>query len=292
MRVTADMMVAQSVRRLSKRMEGYERVQQQVASGKKFTKPSQQPADANTAMALRAARRSREQEQRAAADAESWLNVVDAQMQGAVDRLLRLRDLTVSASSSINDSQRQAVAIEMEAVQSELASIANAEHRGKPLFGGFSQDPPVTKVGTTWTVSANTDAIMRKVGEQDTVRINVTASEAFTFGGTDVFTMIDDLVGHVRTGDHAAVAAELDRVDEVLQQIGAQQGRIGAATNHLESALSRNYDMDLAIRGQLAKTEDIDIAEAVMELQVQQTGFEATLKAIGMALPPSLVTFL
>lgn len=294
MRVTADMMVAQSVRRLSQRMASYERVQQQVATGKRFVKPSQQPADANTGLALRAAKRSREQEQRAAADAESWLNVVDAQMQSAVDRLHRLRDLSVAVNPSFTDAQRDGIAMEMTAIRDELVEIANARHRGRPLFGGFTDATPVTGGSGAWTLNDDGGQVLRRIGEQDVVRINVTASEAFTFagGGDDVFTLVDDLAAAVTAGGGAAIGPQIDRIDAALGALASQQARIGATANHLESARARNLQVDLAIRAELAATEDVDVAEAVMELQVQQVGFEATLRAVGMALPPSLVSFL
>lgn len=293
MRVTADMMVSQSVRRLSKRMESYERVQQQVATGRRFLKPSQAPADANTALALRASKRSREQEQRAAADAENWLNIVDSQMQSAVDRLHRLRDLTVGANPQLSEAQAGGIVQEMDAIQDELVAIANAEHRGRPLFGGFASAAPVT--AGTWTFNDDGGHVMRRVGEQDEIRVNVLATEAFVFtdtagNPTNTFQMIDDLKAAIPAGG-AAVSGFLENIDLALDQLGAQQGRIGAIANHLESAQSRNFEIDLAIRGELAKTEDVDVAEAVMELQVQQLGFEATLKAVGTALPPSLINF-
>lgn len=294
MRVTADMMVTNSVRRLSQRMEGYERIQQQVATGKKFVKPSEQPTDANTGIALRASIRSRRQEQRAAADAESWLNVVDAQMRGMVDRLHRVRDLAVDVNPSVLSVERQAVANEMRAIQDELVTMANTRHRGQPLFGGFIDGTPVTGGPGAWSFNDDGGRVVRRVGQEDVIRVNVTASEALTFaGGTDnVLSVIDDLVTAVSSGAGTEVSGMLARVDEALSGLGTQQGRIGATANRLESAQSRNFEIDLAIRSELAKTEDVDVAEAVMELQIQQLGFEATLKAVGTALPPSLINFI
>lgn len=296
MRVTADMMVSQSIRRLSKRMEGYERIQQQVATGKKFLKPSQAPADTNTGIALRASARSREQEQRAAADAESWLNVVDSQMQAAVERLHRLRDLTLSANPQLSDAEVVGTQQEMQGIQDELMAIANTQHRGRPLFGGFGEAAPVTFAAGAWSISDDGAEVLRRVGEQDTIRINVRAAEAFSFtdsagAATNTFALIDKLRAAVPAGG-AELSSLLDDIDVALEQLATQQGRIGATANHLESAQRRNVEIDLAIRSELSKTEDVDVAEAIMELQVQQLGFEATLKAVGTALPPSLVNFL
>lgn len=294
MRVTTDMIVAKSVRRLSQRLEGYERAQQQVATGKKFLKPSERPADANTGIALRASQRSRQQEERAAADAESWLNVADAQMRSMVERLHRVRDLAVGVNPSVSATERQAVANEMRVIQEELVAMTNIRHRGRPLFGGFIDGTPVTGGPGAWSFNDDGGQIMRRIGEQDVVRVNVTASEALTFaGGADnMLTVIDDVVTAVNAGGGTAVSALLGRIDAGLSALGEQQTRIGATGGRVESAQQRNFEISLAIRTELAKNEDVDVADAIMELQVQQLGLEATLKAVGTALPPSLVNFL
>ena len=293
MRITTDMMVARSVRRLSDRLEGYERVQQQVATGKRFTKPSEQPADANTGMALRAARRAREQQQRAAADAESWLGVVDMQMQSAVERLHRVRDLAIGVNPSLSPAEALAVQTEMRGIQDELVAIANARHRGQPVFGGFIDGPAVSGSPGAWSFHDDGGQVLRRVGAEDVLRVNVTATEAFTIaGGDDVFTVIDDLVAAVGAGGGAPVSDLLPRLDAALAALGEHQGRVGATGARLAAAQDRGMAVDLALRTELAKTEDTDVAEAIMELQVQQLGFEATLKAVGTALPPSLISFL
>ena len=296
MRVTADMMVGQSVRRLSKRMENYERIQQQVATGRKFSKPSEAPAEANTGMALRASLRSREQEQRAAADARSWLDIVDSQMQSAVERLHRLRNLAIGADdASLPPAARHGIATEMRAIQADLVNIANGRHAGRPLFGGFTDTDAVTGSPGSWALHDDGGHIMRVIGQSEEIRVNVTATEAFVFdsaaGPNDTtFAVIDDLVGAITGG--ASASGYLERIDAALDQMAAQQGRVGSVASQLEAATARNLDAELAIRTQLSTTEDVDVAEAMMELQLQQLGFEATLKAVGTALPPSLLNFI
>lgn len=288
MRVTADMMVSHSVRRLSNRMASYEKVQQQVATGKQWQKPSEAPAEANTSLALRAAQRSRAQQQRAAADAESWMNITDNQLQSAVDLLHRLRDLTVSADPRLGAGEGDAIAAEMRAIGDGLRSIANTRYRGRPVFGGFSDADPILADGSIdGTVGGE---IARRVGEGDEVRINVLATEAFTTGGQTVFTMVEDLATDVEAG--VGVSGRLGDIDAAFATLSGALGRLGATGNHLESARQRTIDSEMFLRTELSRVEDVDVAEAVMNLQVEQVAFEATLKAVGTALPPSLVNFI
>lgn len=50
--------------------------------------------------------------------------------------------------------------------------------------------------------------------------------------------------------------------------------------------------MHLTLRMELSEVQDLDLAKGVMELQVQQVAYEATLQALAKALPPSLAAFL
>jgi flagellar hook-associated protein 3 FlgL len=138
------------------------------------------------------------------------------------------------------------------------------------------------------------DPVLRRVGERDTVQINVTAHEAFGFAGAggDAFTVLDDLAAALTGGDTAAIAGALEQVDGALRTLGGAQAKVGVSTNRVESALGRTEDALHALRSQLAEVQDVDIAHAVMDLQVQEVAYQATLAALGRALPPSLAAFL
>jgi flagellar hook-associated protein 3 FlgL len=300
-RVTSETMVTGSLRRLSTRLDKYEKIQSQLATGKRIITPSDSPGDANRTLGLRAVQRAREQETRNAADAESWLNIADAQLQGAMERLGRARDLTVRGASSHDVEERRAIAAELRNVRDELVGIANFRNRGRPLFSGYSDATPVRHDGTGWVYDGDDGAVTRRVGESDVVRINLTAPQVFGFvdpadpstaGNTDVFTVIDDVIAQLDAGDLGGLSASISVVDGARARVGDALAEVGAASNTVKSAMRRTEDTLLAVRGELAEIEDVDLAEAVMELQTQEAAYQATLQALARALPPSLVSFL
>ena len=294
-------MVTGSIRRLSTRLEKYEQIQSQLATGKRIMTPSDSPGDANRTLGLRAVQRAREQETRNAADAESWLNITDSQLQGAMERLGRARDLTVRGASSQDVDERRAIAAELRNVRDEMVSIANFRNRGRPLFSGFSDASAVSYDGTNWVYQGDNGAVTRRVGESDVVQINVTAPKVFGFvdpsdpstaGNTDVFTILDTVIDQLAAGDLNGLSASVGTVDGARARVGDALAQVGAATNTVTSAVRRTEDTLLAIKGELAEIEDVDLAEAVMELQTQESAYQATLQALARALPPSLVSFL
>lgn len=295
MRVTSEMMVTGSLRRLQGRLERYERAQVELSSGKRVQEPSDDPGQASRGLVLRAALRAREQELRASTDARGLVNGADSQLQSASSVLQRARDLTVRAANPSSPSERQAIAEELAQITESLQSIANTRHRDRPLFAGFQGTDPVAKVAGAWTYRGDDGAIVRRVSDQDRIQVNVTAEQVFGFGGaagTDTFSMLDDLRTAVAANDTAGIQAGLDNLDVALDRVHGGLATIGAAATRVDQARVRTEESQLALRTELADVEDVDIAEAIMDLQVEEMAYQATLQALGRSLPATLVSFL
>lgn len=289
MRITSEMMVANSVRRLSTRLGRYEQSQAELASGKRIRRPSQDPAGAGRAMTLKAQLRSKEQEQRNISDAVSWLDTTDSSLQTAIDRLHRARELAVRGGNTLSAGEYEALAKEVDQIRADLVGIANTRHRGVPLFGGFSANDPVS--GPPWNITSAGN-VRRRISETEQVDVNTLATDAFGAAGASVFDTLEQLATELRAGAPANVSALIGNIDADRERLGAALATVGATRNRVEAAEIRSTESALSIRGELAQVEDVDIAEAIMELQLQEVAYQATLGALGRALPQSLVSFL
>jgi len=294
-RITNEMIVTNSVRRLSTRMEQYEQAQSKLATGKEIRKPSEDPSKANRGLSLRASREARVQEQRNAEDAKTWLNTADSALQSAMDRLQRARQLTVQGANAGDQSAKDGIAREIETIRSELVGIANTKVRGQHVFAGYTEGPAVEADETAeggYATAGDGDEITRRVGDSDKVRINTTAAEAFGEDEQSVFSVLSDLETALKEGRTADVSATLSDLDDSMERLGGELARIGANTNWVDSALARSEDSLYVIQQELAEVEDADYAEAVMDLQMQDMALQSTLQALGRALPQSLAAFL
>lgn len=292
MRITSEMMSANALRRLNGRLEQYERSQSQLATGRRILRPSDDPGGASRAMTLRARLRAQTQTERNQADAVSWLRAADTALQTASNRYQRARDLTVRGASMSSPLERGALAQELREIRDGLVDLANTSHRGRPLFGGTAAADPVTGAEGAWTVSA-AGSVNRRVGEEgETAVVNVLAGDAFGTGPDSIFAVLDEVIADLEAGDAARVSAGIGRLDDAFERLGTSMTRVGAITNRVETAQDRTASLTLDLRTELSAVEDVDIAEAVMELQLQQVAYEATLTALGRALPPSLGAFL
>lgn len=95
--------------------------------------------------------------------------------------------------------------------------------------------------------------------------------------GTD-FT---DLVATVRDGLRSAIDA-----------IGEERGALGVTEQRLEATAQRHTEVSVALAGQLAGIEEVDMAETISRLQATQTQLEASYRAISMVSGLTLTQFL
>lgn len=279
--------------RIGTRLSEYAVTQERLATGKRMTRPSDDPIGMNRALELRATMSAREQETRNAEDGKMWMDLADTKLQDVVGQIQRARELAVRGATFVGPQEREAIALEIAHLRDDIVALANSQHQGRGIFSGFSSGDAVEKAGGSWSYVGDAGQINRRVGENEVVTINLTADVAFGFSsGNDIFTVLDNLETALYADDSANVETAIANLDTSLQTTLGALGIVGARTNQIETAIARSANDILTITQQLSSLEDVDIAEAVMELQLQQTAYEAALAAFSQSSQTSLVDFL
>lgn len=293
MRVSHETLVDQSLRRLQGRLRSFEDIQVQLGTGKRFQVASEDVSGMNVGLSLRAEVRSLEQAQRNVEDGTARINSADSQLQQMVASMRRVRELTIRGATNAGQDERDAIALEVTQLREELVASANSKYLDQGLFAGFAAADAVTNVAGTWTYTGDAGAVIRRVSDGENVRVNVVGDDVFGFAaGRDVFSVLDDLEADLLAGDQPAITGRLGEIDDRLDGILAGLAELGAAGSRLEAADQRNEEQMGVLNTRLTEVEDVDLTEAVMELQTQEVALQATLGALGRALQPSLVDFL
>jgi flagellar hook-associated protein 3 FlgL len=125
------------------------------------------------------------------------------------------------------------------------------------------------------------------------VQVHVTGDEVFGFNaGQNVFTLLDTIVTQVTSADSAGMSASIEAIDAALDRMLVGRGKLGTVANQIEQAQLRNQADEIGLRTVLSETEDTDLAAAIIELQMQETAYQAAQGALARALQPSLAQFL
>ncbi len=270
-------------------------VNDRIASGKAFRRASEAPVEASQAAMLQEHLDHLDAVAKSATDASSRLNVTDAKLQQASDLYARLKQLVVQASTATTGAAgRQAIAQEVVQIRDSLVAVANAEYLGQPLFAGISDQPAVVlDGGGIWQFTGDaSDVIERRITPSESLRVNVTAAEVFQAGGTDMFTMLDELAGALQTDDADGIRAAHEQLEDLRQAMSAAQAQIGAAANRVEVSIARNASTNTTITAQLSQVRDIDLAEAVTTQAMLDAAYRAALGVTGRAGNLSLLDFL
>jgi flagellar hook-associated protein 3 FlgL len=272
------------------------RAQQQVSSGRRIERPSDDPTGAASATRLRAQMADIDSFTRGIADAQTWLGIQDTALQSASTLLTRAKELATQAGNSAhNATSRGAIATELEGIRSQLAALANTQQQGQAVFGGFSAVAVELTATTAAYVGSDGGSVLRQVSPEQVVTVNSDGAQVFGFDagyGLDVFSALADLASAVRDGDAdgiAAGSATLDaRADDVRSALGSVGSR-AALVDGLETALG---DRKFTLTEQRTGIEDADPATAAIDLTRASQAYEAALAAVARTSQISLLNFL
>lgn len=294
MRVTNRMLVDQGVGRLRERIDAFERAQRALATGRRLHVSSDDVAGMNRALGLRSTLAAGAQAIRNAEDGAMWTELADSRLSTLVDQLQRVRELVVTGiNATSNPTERAAMRAEAVQAADAFASLANSRHDGRPLFAGFSAGDAVAKVAGTWAYLGDSGRAVRRVSETEQVEVSVTGDVVFGFAaGEDVLTLLDRVADQLGTGDIAGLQTSLAAVDRAMGRLLDGRAALGTAGARIEQVLLRARAEEVTLRTQLSEVEDADMAQSIMELQVQEVALQAAQGALARALQPSLAAFL
>ncbi|MGQ0826041.1 MAG: flagellar hook-associated protein FlgL [Actinomycetota bacterium] len=264
--------------------------QDEVSSMKRLRKPSDSPVDTVSAMRLRADMGRNEQISRNIDDGLSWLGVADNTLTAVVEALTRVRDLAITARNAASDAPaREAMALEVEKIRESLLGLANTQFNGRAIFAGTAN--VTAAYDTTASYVGTSRVIERTIAPGVRVQINVNGDEAFGPAGNDLFVAVSQLANAIRSNPAQldTLVADLDTRTRAVQ---AELAEVGARYKRVETMKDRNSADALTMRQNLSNVEDTDMAQAVMELQMQEVAYQAALQATARAIQPSLVDFL
>ncbi|WP_433371084.1 flagellar hook-associated protein FlgL [Actinoplanes sp. CA-142083] len=297
-RVTDTSMANKALGDLQRSLARGQKLQSQISGGKVLTRPSDSPTGTVTSLQLRGEVRATQQYGRNADDGLGWLGTIQDTLGDASTSIIRVRDLTVQALSSSNsDESREALAVEIDNVRETLLGQANAKYMNRPVFGGTTPGGVAYEADQTtgeYKYVGNENPTTRTVGPNAKVRIETSGPEAFGTPGTDteLFTVLDTISKSIRNNDQDTLNKSLENLDTAHDFLKSALSDVGARYNRVEQMKQSADDHLLSVSSQLSDIEDVDLPKAIMELQIQQTSYQAALAATAKVIQPSLIDFL
>ena len=127
------------------------------------------------------------------------------------------------------------------------------------------------------------------------IPVNVTAQELL-FGegeeGVDTFSLLVAMERALLENDGIAIAKRLDELDLAQNQVLKQQADVGNIVRELYSTKSQLGNQQFEKERQLSDIQDLDIAEATVDLKVAEANNKLSLNTGARLIQPSLSDFL
>jgi flagellar hook-associated protein 3 FlgL len=291
-RVTESSIHTRVLNNLQRSISKGEKIQEQLSSGKQINRPSDSPTGTVTSMQLRGESRAVQQYARNADDGVGWLSTLDSALTNTSTLVNRARDLTVQGLSagSNNAQSSEAMASEVDQIRASLIGFANTKYLDRPVFGGTTTGETAYDAGGTYT--GDSGQTTRTVGANSKVRVDTTGPEAFGTGDTQLFAVLQSISDNLRSGDSDALSASLKKLDTAGDLMKNTLSEVGARYNRVTQMKQSAQDRLLSVTSQLSDVEDVDLPKTIMEMQLQQTSYQAALAASAKVIQPSLIDFL
>lgn len=299
MRITDTMRQATILTDIQNAANQLSSTQETLASGKRITKPSDDPFGTSQALTLSSDLASNTQYQRNISEGSGWQGVTDSALSSINNSVQRVRELVVEASTdSSSASSRQAAAQEITQLIDSVKQDADATYEGRYVFAGTASGTKPYAIGGADTYAGDNGTVAREIGPGVSVQINVSASSILGSGGGDgkLLDTLRNIVANLNSGTTGAIntlrTSNLDSLDQSLGAISSAQATVGATTNRLQSATSRLQDMAQTTTQMLSNVQDADMAQTMTEFSMQQAAYQAALQAGARIVQQSLMNFL
>ena len=286
------------------------RSSEQLSTGKRINRPSDDPEAVKTISAFRQSSDRIEQYLRNLQTADRYWLQTETAIGRDNDALIRARELAVQGNNgTLGADQREMIAEEVHQLAQEMLSAANTKINGEYIFSGFRSNTAAYEFDANFpnanpAVVYNGDSNVRRIeiNEGQTFEIQMRGDHLFQGDGSpdnvNLFQTVANLEQALRSGnvdddDPGSVGQALEDLDLALRQIQQSLASVGAKTRRIETTRDALIFQRDTIKTFISEKEDVDIAEATYEFQRAQIALQATVSSAGAVLNmPSLMEFL
>ncbi|MED4235477.1 flagellar hook-associated protein FlgL [Priestia megaterium] len=292
MRVTQGMLAANSLKQISNSYNKLETLQNQLSTGKKIIRPSDDPVVATKGMAYRSNLSEVNQYKRNLTEAQSWFDSSESGLEQVNSILQRTKELVVQGLNGTNESDdRQAIAREIEQLKLDYMQVGNTQVAGNYIFNGVNVGAPPISENASGMIESNInlDPFLVEVSKGIQLRVNIHPENIF---GQGAFDLMNNVQTAFEQNDVNSLKDLSTQVDTQLSTLLAERSELGARSNRLELIENRLDSQEITATKMLSNNEDADIEKVITDLTVQESVHRAALGVGAQIIQPTLLDFL
>ncbi len=310
MRVTNSMLLSNYLKNINNNLNSVGEMQQQMATGKRINKISDDPIGAISSMQVRSKIYKTEQYQKNVDKALSWLDESESSVLEVNEVLKTAYETAVNQSTGTMDPQDKKAAAELIAqLRDHLVSVGNAKSGDKYIFGGYNVTNAPFEVNAAGDILYNgrdltdeTDPVLAGMADESisyavgfniTLGVSINGAQLFGTGDDNLYTILDNFYNALNSDAPASeLSGYITKLQDAQSNVLSIEAEIGGKTNRLELIQNRFEDDILTYTDRKSKIEDVDEADAIMNYKMAETVYQASLQIGSNIIQLSLVDFL
>jgi len=292
MRVTQGMLAANSLKQISNSYNKLETLQNQLSTGKKITRPSDDPVVATKGMAYRSNLSEVNQYKRNLTEAQSWFDNSESGLEQVNSILQRTKELVVQGlNGTYGSDDRQAIAREIEQLKMDYMQVGNTQVAGNYIFNGVNVGVSPVSEDASGTINSNInlDPFSVEVSKGIQLRVNIHSENIF---GQDSFDLMNNLQTVFEQNDVSSLRDLSSQLDTQISTLLAERSELGARSNRLELIGNRLDSQEITATKMLSDNEDAEIEKVITDLTVQESLHRAAVGVGAQIIQPTLLDFL
>ena len=285
-----------AVRNISARQSSLASLQENLTSGKRVLRASDDPVGA--AQAERALTRIGriQTEQRALDVQRSAVAQAESSLGDAVGLVQEMRELVVSAGNGTHSAaDRQTIAQQIQGLREQLLVVSNRkDSNGAPLLASLGS--------AAAPFDGTTNSFSGLPGQAAASDVSLPGAmdghAAYRISSTE---NIFDAIGAAITGigsapDSAAaataVSTALGKFDQGMERLKSVRGHAGELLNRADRITGDQEKRSIELEADRSRAEDLDLIQGISDFQGQQVGYQAALQSYAMVQKLSLFNFI
>jgi flagellar hook-associated protein 3 FlgL len=276
-------------------------LQREISSGKRITRPSDDPFGAGRTLQLTGELEGFKQYKANVDDGVGWVTATETALSRITETVQRARELLVQGGNDSNGQvAREGIAAEIEALTEAVKQEANVTYDDRYIFAGTATETRPYELGAGDEYSGDEGAIERVIGTGVQLQVNVNIKSILGEGAgaadDKLLDVMRDIAADLRAGTPEAAenlrGTDLERLSTNLDELTRVRAVVGANTGRLQTAGTRLEQLQEASLNQLSQVWNVDMAEALVNYGTEQTAYETALRAGSTLIQPSLMDFL
>lgn len=267
-----------------------DRLREQLATGYRIQRPSDDPAGYAQARALGRVEQRLAAHERSLDAATLWTDRTQAELGSIADLFSEANEAAIRAANGPSDAG--ALASQIESLRVEVIAHLNAKSGDEYLFAG--NETRTAPLGADGAVAAGefSGTRSREVAPGVTLALNVPGADTLYLDSLPAPDRLQALADAIRAGDATAIQDGIAMTKAGVEHYSTLAARSGTARSRLDDARASVEAQSLQASEARAQIEEIDLLEVYGALQQRQTGLEAALRATAAAAQQTLLNYL